>query len=168
MIFSFQNASFRDHDTGLYNQAYFMEVFNREWHRLIRDQDALTVILVDPHVNLRDEQQKILFVELANILKLQTYRSTDLVCRFNDNYFALGLFGLNQGGTNVIIERIQAAIKTALGESFGAVNICYGAVNVHPNDTVNIEMFFQETLGVLHAAELNGVNSFKITQYTQH
>lgn len=168
MIFSFQNASFRDHDTGLYNQAYFMEVFNREWHRLIRDQDALTVMLVNPHVNLRDEQQKIFFIELANILKLQTYRSTDLVCRFNDSYFALGLFGLDQDGTNVILERIQAAIKAALDESFGAVNICYGAVNVHPNDTVNIESFFQETVDVLRAAELNGVNSFKIAQYTKH
>ncbi|MDP5213120.1 diguanylate cyclase [Pseudoalteromonas tunicata] len=164
MIFSFQNASFKDPETGLYNQAYFMEVFVREWHRLIRDQDSLTIMFLNPHVNLKDEQQKTQFIELANIVRNQTLRSTDIVCRFNESFFALGLFGLDNNGTDIIINRI----KSALQNKFTGLNMNYGAINLAPDNSFNVENIFEQTALTLKAAEDEGINCYKIKTITHH
>ena len=164
MIFSFQNASFRDPETGLYNQAYFMEVFVREWHRLIRDQDSLTIMFLNPHINLQDEQQHKLFIKLADIVRKQTLRSTDIVCRFDNSFFALGLFGLDNAGTDIIINRIKSALKT----NFTGLNMNYGAVNLAPDNSFNVETIFEQTAITLKAAENEGVNCHKIKTMTHH
>ncbi|WP_372767827.1 diguanylate cyclase [Pseudoalteromonas sp.] len=168
MIFSFQNASFRDTETGLYNQAYFMEVFNREWHRLIRDKHSLSILLFNPHINLLNEADMSKLIQIGNLLTEQTLRSTDIICRFNKYCFAMGLFGLDIQGTHVIVKRIQDALL--LKEKIGLLNcnISIGAVNVTPNINIEPESIFEKTITALHCAEESGVNGFQIESYAVH
>lgn len=168
MIFSFQNASFRDTETGLYNQAYFMEIFNREWHRLIRDDNSLSVLLFNPHIKLTNEVDKSRLIQVGNILTEQTLRSTDITCRFNKYCFAMGLFGLDSDGTKVILERIQNTL--AEQEKLGLLhcNLSIGAVNVKPELEIQPGTVFEKTISALHCAEESGVNAYQLDTYTIH
>ena len=168
MIFSFQNASFRDTETGLYNQAYFMEIFNREWHRLIRDDNSLSVLLFNPHIKLTNEVDKSRLIQVGNILTEQTLRSTDITCRFNKYCFAMGLFGLDSDGTKVILERIQNTL--AEQEKLGLLhcNLSIGAVNVKPELEIQLGTVFEKTISALHCAEENGVNAYQLDTYNIH
>lgn len=168
MIFSFQNASFRDTETGLYNQAYFMEIFNREWHRLIRDKDSLSILLFNPHIKLLNEADTARLIQVGNILTEQTLRSTDITCRFNKHCFSMGLFGLDASGTQVIVERIQHALQEQ--EKLGLLhcNISIGAVNVLPDNGIEPETVFERTITALHCAEESGINTYQIDTYSLH
>ena len=168
MIFSFQNASFRDTETGLYNQAYFMEIFNREWHRLIRDDNSLSVLLFNPHIKINGDADTSKLIQVGNILTEQTLRSTDITCRFNKHCFAMGLFGLGQDGTKVILERILKAL--AEQEAIGALhcNLSIGAVNVKPELDISPEEIFKRTIAALKCAEESGMNSYQLEQFSIH
>ena len=164
MIFSFQNASFRDAETGLYNQAYFMEVFNHEWHRLIRAKANLSFLLLNPHVNLSNKTEKQNFIKIASLLKQQTYRSSDIICRFDDNIFAIGLFDLNKQGTDTIVERFQQKIKETLKPILPGLNLTIGAINVLPSGAISVEDIFEQTEQMLIESEHQGSNSYSIRQ----
>jgi diguanylate cyclase (GGDEF)-like protein len=164
MIYSFQNASFRDGETGLYNQAYFMEVFNREWHRLMRDKSALSILFLNPHINLSNSIEKECFIQIAHLLEELTYRSSDIICRFDDKFFAIGLFDLNKQGTNVIVKRIQKEIEQNIKLRSTAVNITVGATNVLPSTSILIENLFEKTAMTLTEAEHQGTNAYTIHQ----
>lgn len=168
MIFSFQNASFRDTETGLYNQAYFMEIFYREWHRLIRDKDNLSILLFNPHIKMLNAADTAKLIQFANVLTGQTLRSTDITCRFNKHYFAMGLFGLDTDGTKVIVKRIQHALSEQ--EKLGLLhcNISIGAVNVMPQLAIEPELVFEKTISALQCAEESGVNTYQIETYSIH
>ena len=60
MIYSFSNSGFRDPETGVYNQTYFMEVFNREWHRHMRDRQGLALLYLCPHIHETISQPQLL------------------------------------------------------------------------------------------------------------
>lgn len=168
MIFSFQNASFRDTETGLYNQAYFMEIFNREWHRLIRDKESLSIILLDPHIKLVNEADQARLIQVGNILTEQTMRSTDITCRFNKHCFAMGLFGLDASGTQIIVERIQDTLHEQERLGLLHCNISIGAVNVLPDSGIVPETILERTIIALHCAEESGVNTYQIDTYSLH
>lgn len=159
MIFSFQNASFRDSETGLYNQAYFMEILNREWHKFIRDKTSLSVLFLNPHVNLENKTEKDFFIKIANLLQESTYRSNDIICRFDNNFFAIGLFDLNGEGTNIVIKRIHNKIRECV-----EVNLTVGAINVLPSHAIEFEEIFVKTANSLEKAEAKGENAYSIHQ----
>lgn len=162
MIFSFQNASFRDGETGLYNQAYFMEILNREWHRLIRDKSSLSILFLNPHIHISDDIHKTCFIEIAHLLQDATYRSSDIICRFDERYFAIGLFDLNEEGTNVIVQRIQSSIEKQIKLNSVSVNLTVGATNVLPTNDIPIEDIFVKTANTLKEAESQGCNAYSI------
>ena len=73
MIYSFRNSGFRDPETGVYNQTYFMEVFNREWHRHIRDNQSLALLYLCPHIHETVKQPHLLelFMKQVQLIKVQ-------------------------------------------------------------------------------------------------
>jgi len=162
MIFSFQNASFRDGETGLYNQAYFMEILNREWHRLIRDKSSLSILFLNPHISVSNSTDKACFIEVAHLLQESTYRSSDIICRFDDNFFAIGLFDLNEEGTNIIVQRIQNNIEHHIKLRSLSINLTVGATNVIPTNAIPLEDIFSKTADTLKEAESIGSNAYSI------
>ncbi len=149
MIYSFHNTSFRDQQTGLYNEAYFMEVFYREWHRVIRENKALSILYIQPKLNLHSSNDIEEFQQLAKLLENSTYRATDLVSRFNHSRFIIGLFDLAPEGALVVIERIIQNLKAAEAQLRETVNNTFiGALHVLPDHQLNINEVFDQVLGI--------------------
>ncbi|MBV7315191.1 diguanylate cyclase domain-containing protein [Shewanella sp. NIFS-20-20] len=113
MIYSFRNASFRDSQTGVYNQEYFLEVFNREWHRHLREEQSLALVYLRPHVHEMVKHPKLLEI-FSHEVEKSLLRATDLMAKFNQDIFALGLFNVNEQGAEVVIERIEHQIHKFL------------------------------------------------------
>ncbi|MGL5048299.1 MAG: diguanylate cyclase domain-containing protein [Shewanella sp.] len=109
MIYSFRNSGFRDPETGVYNQTYFMEVFNREWHRHMRDNQSLALLYLCPHIHETVKQPHLLEFFTKHVQEA-LLRATDLIARLDHNHFALGLFNIDDVGTEVVLKRIEQQI----------------------------------------------------------
>ncbi len=163
MLFSFENSSFRDKETGLYNLAYFMEVLFREWHRLIREQDRLSIILIHPEAGATKlYSQK----EVADRISNCVYRSTDIISRFNEQDFLIGLFNLNKDATNVIVQRMMTECSQANKQA--PVELTASAINLKPSKDIRIEDIFNDLQLLLNDAKLNETSRIKIEEYKLH
>lgn len=168
MIFDRFSTSFRDSLSGLYSEAYFAEVFQREWHRMQREQDALSVIIVHPHLNIENLDDQLSFKLIAETIEQCTKRATDIVCRFQSNEIAIGLFNLNEVGTEVIIQRIFDNLDSALSELVGNVDIAIGALNVLPSNAIEINQIFEKTEELTNIAEKKGKNAYELEYFQIH
>lgn len=164
MAFSFQNSSFKDPDTGVYNLNYFMEILFREWHRLMRDNERLSLVLIHPSYNSHEHVNEAKAV--ASILDQSTYRASDLVSKLNKDDFLLGLFSLNKQGTDVIVDRILQQ-SNLLKAKYG-VEIWASGINLCPNSQINLERVFDDLQILLNSPEINNEQHYKIQEYIAH
>lgn len=156
MIYSFRNSGFRDPETGVYNQTYFMEVFNREWHRHIREHQSLALLYLCPHIHETVKQPQLLEFFIKQVQEA-ILRTTDLVARLDDNNFALGLFNIDNDGTKVVLERIEEKIKQfnlEYGKQHTShVDYDLAACICIPERDLNIELLFEEVEKLSHELE---------------
>lgn len=140
MIYTFQHSSFRDHETGLYNQNYFMEVFSREWHRLIREQQGIAVITSRIARDFtKDSDTNQLF---ANVILTNLFRSSDLASRFDNNEFIIGLFNLDPEGLETVLGRLSLAIQETPKLNR---KVHFGGVFLLPTNSVSLKKLFIES-----------------------
>ncbi|QSX31262.1 diguanylate cyclase domain-containing protein [Shewanella cyperi] len=148
MIYSFRNSGFRDPETGVYNQTYFMEVFHREWHRHLRENQSLALLYLCPNIHESSDQPHLLELftnEIQNTLK----RATDLIARLDKEHFALGLFNIDAEGTAIVAKRIEEQIsefKSKYGKDKSLMhNYKLIACICHPSKEHKIETLFNST-----------------------
>ncbi len=168
MIFNHLDTSFRDRLSGLYSEEYFVQVFHREWHRMLREKDALSVLIIHPHLNTNREDDKLAFKLVSESIKRSTKRSTDLVCRFHSNEIAIGLFNLDESGTEAVVKRIISDINESLGSFTHPIDLSIGALNLFPSPTIDLEEVFLKTEKLADAAELEGKNAYKLEYLNLH
>lgn len=168
MIFNHLDTSFRDRLSGLYSEEYFVQVFYREWHRMLRERDALSVVIIHPHLNTNREDDKLAFKLVSESVKRSTKRSTDLVCRFHTNEIAIGLFNLDEGGTEKVLSRIFEDIEESLENYTYPIDLSIGALNVLPSNGAELEDVFERTEKLADAAELEGKNTYKLEYLKLH
>lgn len=157
MIYSFRNSGFRDPETGVYNQTYFMEVFNREWHRHIREQESLALLYLCPHIHETVKQPHLLEFFMKQVQEA-ILRTTDLVARLNNNSFALGLFNIDEEGTQVVLKRIEDKIELFNSE-YGKrhtshVDYELAGYTCSPERDLNIELIFKDVEQLTHELEM--------------
>lgn len=149
MIYSFQNTSFRDQQTGLYSEAYFMEIFYREWHRMMRERHALSLLVVHPNIDIVTAEGLKQYVSLANLLEQSIKRSTDIVSRFQNNEFIIGLFDLNHKGTSTVLKRIVSMAQQHSNGGPSRLNSAFiAAVNVTPDHQIDINGLFEQAFSI--------------------
>lgn len=168
MIFERLSTSFRDSLSGLYSEAYFAEVFQREWHRMQREQDALSIIIIHPHLNVDNSDDQLSFKLIAEVVESATKRSTDIACRFQTNEIAIGVFNLNQQGTETVIKRILDSMPAALEQIVSNIDLSIGALNVEPNSEIDINDIFDVTEALADKAASIGKNSYQVETYRYH
>jgi len=102
--------------TGLYNRRYLWEFLRREWIRAKRKESSLAVIMIDldhfKRINDAHGHQAGDFVltAVAGLLRIHI-RSSDIVCRYGGEEFALVLPETSLESVQLRAEDIRGAIK---------------------------------------------------------
>lgn len=111
-----QEQAITDPLTGLYNRRYLWEFLRREWIRAKRKESTLAVIMIDiDHFKrINDthghEAGDFVLTAVAGLLRNQI-RSSDIVCRYGGEEFALVLPETSPQGVALRADEIRAAVK---------------------------------------------------------
>src|SRR5262245_740077 len=116
MLIGLREQAITDPLTGLYNRRYLWEFLRREWVRARRKNESLAVIMIDldhfKRINDAHGHQAgdFVLVAVAGLLRNQI-RSSDIVCRYGGEEFALVLPEASVENVRLRAEHIRAAIK---------------------------------------------------------
>lgn len=158
--------------TNLPNRRYFDEILTREWHRGIRDQAPLSLIMADidhfkayndhyGHVTGDDCLKKV-----ANGLRLSMPRAIDIVARYGGEEFAAILPETdNAGGVHVarrMLDSIkQLAIPHARSTTADHVSISIGLGTVLPSGDMGESALIEMADQALYRAKDSGRNRYE-------
>lgn len=135
---------------------------------MLREQDALSVIIVHPHLNINDQTDQLSFKLIAESIESATKRATDIACRFQSNEIAIAVFNLDPGGTEVVIKRILEQIEPDLSELIGNIDLSIGALNVLPSNHIEINDVFEQAEKLAEMAETKGRNNYLLEYMKLH
>jgi two-component system chemotaxis family response regulator WspR len=123
-----QRMTHSDGLTGVCNRRRFDEYIQEEWSRALRDQSALSVLMIDiddfkqyndTYGHLAGDE---VLKKVANTLQLNVSRSTDLVARFGGEEFALIMRTTPQEGALAVARRLRMSVEgMALAHSRSSV-----------------------------------------------
>jgi diguanylate cyclase (GGDEF)-like protein len=103
--------------TGLYNRAAFDDFLEQHWQQHAQDQLQLSLILIDidSFKKYNDHYGHVPGDEclraVANVLKACVQRANDMVARYGGEEFAIVLTDTAQAGSEIVIARVQDAIR---------------------------------------------------------
>ncbi len=129
--------SHQDGLTGLFNRRFFDRALHQEFHRAKREQQPLSLILLDIDFfkNFNDELGHVLgdacLGDVAKVIRAAITRSTDTATRYGGDEFALLLPNTDLKGASVIAQRIRSgmeerAIAHPLSSVAGIVTVSAG------------------------------------------
>lgn len=147
--------------TGLYNRRYLVEFLQREWIRARRRDSSLGVIMIDldhfKHVNdtFGHLAGDYVLTAVAGLLRIHI-RSSDIVCRYGGEEFALVLPDASLESVRRRAEDIQAAIArldlTHGDARLGRITASLG-VAMFPDHADGPDAVLQAADGALYAAK---------------
>ena len=114
-----EEYSYQDGLTGIANRRFFEDSYQREWLNAQREQQPLTIMLldIDYFKQYNDHNGHLLgdacLKQIAQLLKKSVSRPRDLVARFGGEEFVLILPDTTQASAIEVVERILQSIRTA-------------------------------------------------------
>lgn len=168
-----ENLAHLDSLTGVANRRRFDEHFAREWQRLSRDHQPLSLILLDVDYfklyndHYGHQQGDDCLVRLAQALDLLTYRSTDLVARYGGEEFAIVLPAADVAGAIAVAKRVQMTIQalaiphcqSIVGDT---VSVSMGIASTQPSAAEFPEALIKKADKALYQAKQRGRNQYFI------
>jgi diguanylate cyclase (GGDEF)-like protein len=147
--------------TGLYNRRYLWEFLRREWIRAKRRNDTLAVIMIDldhfKRVNDAHghEAGDFVLTAVAGLLR-NRIRSSDIVCRYGGEEFALVLPEASLENVRLRAEDIRMAIKdldlTHQGVPLGRITASLG-IALFPDHVDDPDSLMQAADAALYEAK---------------
>ncbi|MBU0935458.1 MAG: diguanylate cyclase [Spirochaetes bacterium] len=164
-----RSQSMLDGLTGLANRRRFDEAMYSEWHRALRHQQALGLILIDIDFfkNYNDRYGHLAgddcLKAVSQALKANIRRAHDLVARWGGEEFICLLPDATLETTLRIAEQVRQAVEKMQLEhkasvTLPVVTISLGAVATVPADDQTIEGFIQKADEALYRAKAEGKN----------
>jgi len=163
----------RDGLTGLYNRRSFDEYLKRIWRQSRREQQQLTLMLVDiDHFKsfndlnghqAGDDALK----AVAGVISLSAQRPLDFAARFGGEEFALVLFGPAEEYGRELPKQVREAIRALKVVHEGSptdhyLTVSIGVAIVHPDANRSIEGAIQMADEALYDAKEAGRNQVKV------
>lgn len=156
--------------TGIANRRRFDEMLYKEWHRALREQEFISILLIDidrfkqyndHYGHLKgDECLKL----IANIFQSSIKRETDFLARFGGEEFSVILPNTDLKGAEAfalqLMQNIQVAEIPHEGNgSFGKITASIGLTSLLPNTKITIADALSFTDGCLYEAKNAGRNT---------
>ncbi|VXA82573.1 conserved hypothetical protein [Acinetobacter sp. 8I-beige] len=168
-----EEYSYQDGLTGIANRRFFDDSYQREWLNAQREQQPLTIMLldIDYFKQYNDYNGHILgdacLKQIAQILKKSVSRPRDLVARFGGEEFVLILPDTSQASAIEVVERILQSIRTAdICHSSSPLDqrlsVSLGVKTIIPTQKNDKMAFLKEVDQNLYLAKEQGRNGYVI------
>ena len=176
-----EEYSYQDGLTGIANRRFFEDSYQREWLNAQREQQPLTLMLldIDYFKQYNDYNGHILgdacLKQIAQLLKKSVSRPRDLVARFGGEEFVLILPDTSQASAIEVVERILQSIRTAdICHSSSPLDqrlsVSLGVKTIIPTQKNDKMVFLKEVDQNLYLAKEQGRNGYVIqdAEHVQH
>ncbi|MDH1726517.1 sensor domain-containing diguanylate cyclase [Acinetobacter johnsonii] len=168
-----EEYSYQDGLTGIANRRFFEDSYQREWLNAQREQQPLTLMLldIDYFKQYNDYNGHILgdacLKQIAQLLKKSVSRPRDLVARFGGEEFVLILPDTTQASAIEVVERILQSIRTAdICHSSSPLDqrlsVSLGVKTIIPTQKNDKMAFLKEVDQNLYLAKEQGRNGYVI------
>ena len=168
-----EEYSYQDGLTGIANRRFFEDSYQREWLNAQREQQPLTLMLldIDYFKQYNDYNGHILgdacLKQIAQLLKKSVSRPRDLVARFGGEEFVLILPDTSQASAIEVVERILQSIRTAdICHSSSPLDqrlsVSLGVKTIIPTQKNDKMAFLKEVDQNLYLAKERGRNGYVI------
>lgn len=160
--------------TNIFNRRKFNEVIDIEWNRAIRDENPLSLIMIDVdqfksyndhygHAAGDDCLRRV-----ANALKMGIKRAADFLARYGGEEFAVILPGTDLAGAGNVAENLRKAIEAlrihhACSQVAPHVTVSLGATTMKPQkDLLSAVVLIKEADKMLYRAKEEGRNRMRL------
>lgn len=168
-----EEYSYQDGLTGIANRRFFEDSYQREWLNAQREQQPLTLMLldIDYFKQYNDHNGHLLgdacLKQIAQILKKSVSRPRDLVARFGGEEFVLILPDTSQASAIEVVERILQSIRTAdichsTSPLDQRLSVSLGVKTIIPTQKNDKMAFLKEVDQNLYLAKERGRNGYVI------
>ncbi len=155
--------------TQIANRRCFDQYLIQEWQRLHREQQSLSLLLIDVDFfkKYNDHYGHLVgdqcLIHLAQTIQQSVTRPTDLVARFGGEEFAVLLPNTPLSGAIAIAERIHLAISNLnlvhpASNISQKVTLSIGITSLIPNNEVSTEILIDQADRALYLAKQQGRN----------
>jgi len=160
-----------NHDglTDIPNRRYFDEVFIREFSRAQREQEPLSVALIDiDHFKLYNDNYghqmgDDTLIKVAHSLHEGAHRPTDFVARYGGEEFTVIMPNTSSEGAENLLERLRIAVEKLViqheySTATGCISISIGFVTIVPTADDHYEPLLKLADEALYIAKESGRN----------
>jgi diguanylate cyclase (GGDEF)-like protein len=161
--------------TGIANRRSFDDLSRKEWDRGLRDQQPLTLLLLDVDFFKKyndfyghGEGDRCLH-NIGQVLKASIMRTSDVVARYGGEEFAILLPNTKASGGVQVAERVTTfvdglAITHDYSDAATHVTISIGIATITANTTQSMSDLLKQADIALYQAKANGRHQFVVYQ----
>ena len=171
-----QKLAILDGLTGIANRRYFDLVLDKEWQRLARSQQPLSLILCDVDYfkayndTYGHQQGDRCLQRIAQILQQSTRRAADLVARYGGEEFALILPDTNASGAlflahNIIRQLAQKHLPHERSQVSDIVTLSIGVTTKIPQPKQPSSTIIEAADNLLYRAKRAGRNQLAVDNW---
>ncbi len=164
-----EQLSLTDELTNVLNRRAFDKKLKYEWARAARENNVISLLMIDidKFKEYNDTyghlQGDIMLRSVADTIKSMLKRSTDIVCRYGGEEFAVILPGTDSRGAVEMAERIRNAIaelriSSLYSDKLTKVTISVGVATLTPTCKGNVESAIENADRMLYEAKKAGRN----------
>ncbi len=161
--------------TQIANRRTFNRVLEREWERMQRDQQPLSLLLIDvdhfkPYNDHYGHQAgDHCLYQVAQVLQQSAQRPADLVARYGGEEFAILLPQTDAKGAVEVAQSIQSLLYTlGIEHRYSPISrqvtVSIGLSTVVPQASLSVDQWVYQTDQALYAAKAQGRNRYVQTQ----
>ncbi len=167
--------SSHDELTEIYNRRYFNIQIDKEWRRMLRSQEPLSLIILDIddfktyNKSLGHKTGDQCLRMIASCLEESTHRAGDIVARYGGEEFVLLMPATNLDGAKKIAEQVQELVSNMnimhpSSSISKKVTVSMGVATMTPLRGCSYERLIRFADQALYAAKQNGRNKFYVYQ----
>ena len=164
---SLAELSINDALTKVRNRRFFNDIYPQMWNDSIEERTPISVIMldIDHFKRVNDDYGHLCgdhcLVTLAQIMQSSVNHSTDVVCRYGGEEFAIILTRTTAEQACVVAERIRENIEMTIitdGEHTFKVTSSFGVAGLIPTEHASPDALIAQSDAALYKSKRNGRN----------
>jgi diguanylate cyclase (GGDEF)-like protein len=146
--------------THLANSKSFQDCLDFEWHRLAREKQPLSLVIINFNLSQPDYLESILSI-IGSILQENIQRSSDLASRYGEQTFAIILPNTHNQGAKIIAKQIKKEMELSL-TNFPDLTANIALVTYLPKPDTDYGKIWENTLNLVNQYPWEGITIYSM------